>query len=250
MKGVGSLLDRGVDDGTGGLAEFRRIRASLDAELLQGVDGRLNDLRAALLQVGRKRVVVGAVERVVVPGRRIAVRVEERILAAARDAGGRDVDARRQQRELGVTPAEQGKILQLPFIDRMSHIRRLCLQQLRQTDNLHFLRQLADLEREVRFAAFLHVQIDGVVNGAPEAAQLRGHRIVADFERRKHVLASVGRHGHARDAGVGDPGQNGAGRVGHRPDDRSGIELRGRGSSDNGHEGQRDDGRDESEPCV
>src|SRR5207247_7775968 len=84
VKRVGALLDRGVDDGTGGLAEFRRIRASLDAELLQGVDGRLNDLRAALLQVGRKRVVVGAVERVVVPGRRIAVRVEERILAAAR----------------------------------------------------------------------------------------------------------------------------------------------------------------------
>ena len=107
----GALLDRGVDHRARGLAELRRVGARLHLELLQRIDRRLHHLRAAFLQVGRERVVVGAVERVVVPGRVVAVGVEERVFAAARDARRAPHDAWRQERQLRIASAEQRQVV-------------------------------------------------------------------------------------------------------------------------------------------
>ncbi len=254
MEGVGPLLDRGVDHRAGGLAELCRISARLNAELLQRVDRWLDHLRAALLQVGRERVVVGAVQRVVVPRRRIAVRVEKRILSAAGDPGGRDVDARREQRQLRIPPAEQRKVLELPLVNGVPHVRRLRLEQRRTSGHPDLLGDLSDLELEIDLHPRLHVQLNRLADRPSEPAQFCRDRVAPDLQRREDVLSLVGRDRRGRDAGVelrggnGDARQDAARRVGHGSDNRTGVELRVRGTSGRGRQGQRDDDRDEPKP--
>ena len=119
---VGALFDRGVDHCAGRLAEFRRVGASLHLELRQRIHRRLHHLRTALLQVGRERVVIGPVERVVVPGGVVAVGVEERVFAATGNAGGSGHHPGREERQLRVAPAEQRQVADLAGVDHAADV--------------------------------------------------------------------------------------------------------------------------------
>ena len=186
---VRALLDRRVDHGAGGLAELGRIGPRLHAEFLQRVDRGLNHLCAPLLQVRRERVIVRAVEHEVVPGGVVAVRVEERVLAAARQARRSDHDPRRQQRQLGVAPAEQRQVRDLTLVHGIPDVRGLRVQQPAPSgahDDL--FGQRAHGQREIDFNALLNVKLDVLADGAAEALKLRRDSVGSDLQARECVF--------------------------------------------------------------
>ncbi len=231
---VGALLHRRVDHGAGGLAELRGIRPRLHLELLQRVHRRRHDLGTALLEVGRHRIVVGAVEGVVVPGGEVAVGVEERVLAAAGDAGRGDDHAGGQQRQLGVAAAEQRQVAHLPLVDDRPDVCRLRLQQFTAPGHRDRFGERSHLEHEVDAAPILHAQCDLGAHGPAKSLQLGAHRVDAHAQSREDELAAAVGHRRLADpggvlrGGHRHPGQHRARAVGHRPDDGTRVELCGR----------------------
>ena len=243
---VRALLDRGVDHRSGRAPELGGVVARRDAELLERIDRRLDDLRRALLQVGGERVVVGAVQGEVVPGRVVAVGVEERVLAAALDALARVDDAGLQQRQLRITASEQRQVGELALVDRMAHVAGLGLEQLGPAADHDLLADVSQREREVGLQTLLDMELDRLPDRLLEALQLDRDRVAADLEVGEHVL-SLG-VGHGREAGAGAllrRGDGGAGEDGPRrirdgADDGGRVDLgAGRGSQQE-DEGQRE----------
>ena len=68
MELIGATFDRNVDHGPRATPELGRKVRRLDFELLDGIDGRAHDLCPSRLQVRDLRIVVEAIQQVVVHG--------------------------------------------------------------------------------------------------------------------------------------------------------------------------------------
>ena len=135
MKGIGSRFDGGIHHCACRRAEFRGVGPRLNAEFLESIGRRLDDLHRAFLQVGRSGVVVDSVEREIILRLQIPVRAE---------AVGRGVvlvhlvalDAGFEKGQIGITPAIQGQINDLLSLDHAANIGVFGLQNGRGREKL------------------------------------------------------------------------------------------------------------------
>ena len=218
-----------------GLRELGGVGALLDLELLQRVDGRL-DQRPALVVVGD----VGAVEH------------ERGLVAAdAADRGARDVvgaDAEQvaaagqqhrpggEARQLVEAAAVQRQVDDLGVGDDVAEGAGLAVEERGVAVDDGALGQRADRELDVGAGRLAHLHRDRLDDRRLEPVQRHRHPVDAGVERGDDVVAVIARHDGHRDVGGGVGGDDGGAgdrrlrRVGDGADDAARAQLRGRGS--------------------
>ena len=157
---VSAALGREVHLPAGRSAHFRRIRAALNLELVDGVD-RGRKAEAVAVEVhGLDAVVIEPVLRVARPVRRHADRLSDRPAQPThRDAARRPgIHSRRQQRELHERPAVQRQLHDLLAVDDGPHRGILGLHQHRAGLHLDGLGRLPHHHADVHARHLVHIQ--------------------------------------------------------------------------------------------
>src|SRR5580693_8529387 len=121
MELVGAGFDGGIEDGGAGAAKLRAEVGGLYFKFFDRVDRRKHDIVGAVEEIYGVRVVVDAIEEVVVLRRAKSIGGES---AAGRIAAGvslRSIDAGSQLGEKGKIASVQGKIIHAARVDDLAH---------------------------------------------------------------------------------------------------------------------------------
>ena len=216
----GAAVER-VGAGLQGGAQHRAPRAPVlrpegageHLDLGDRVDGRLDHIRGAAQEVDVARVVVDAVEHVVVLAGPRAVGRELQRGAGPLLRAGR---SRAQAGERGVVPAVERQVLDRGRGDRLSHLAALGLEQRNLGRDLDRLLELSRLQADVHHRLLLEVQLDAAADRLPEAGRLHLDPVRADTDRSEDVGAV--RPGHPRQReGLAFVGDRDIGAADHRP---------------------------------
>ena len=227
VQAVSSGLEREVENRCPRIAIFGVEVASLKAELLNGVDGRLRFVEHTRCGVGRRRAVdadlFGEALQAVLAGDRPAavVGIDHR--------PGNDLDE--SHRIADVIAEIERQAVDLVVADRSRKLRTLSLEHAGVGLHLDSLRELADLERDVDRRCLLHSHRD---TGLGEGCEpLLGYRQVVEARRKfgDDEPARFGRSRFPREVGCRLPGLDGRARdgrsrwIGYGADDRSTVAL-------------------------
>ena len=228
MEVVGAGLQGGAQDRAPRPSVLRAEGAGEDLDLGDGVHGRLHDVGGAAQEVDVARVVVDAVEQVVVLARPRAVGRElQGSTGPLLRAGG----TRAQASESGVVPAVQGQVLDGDRRDGVAHLAAPGLEQRDLGRHLHRLLELSRLQGDVHHRLLLEVQLDAAADRLLEALRLHLEPVGADPDRSEDVGAVLPAHPRQGErlafVGEGDlrAGDDGPRRVLDRAQDGPGVHL-------------------------
>ncbi len=227
MHCVRSRLDLQVDDAAERPAEFGRVGAGLQFELVERVDAGEHDNG---LQPGF--VVVDTVQHVVVIAGPLAVGRERRGRTPRQTARPVDVragnaahHARHRACQVDEIPAVERQHLDLLLCHRRAEFRRRCLHQRRRAGHGHRFFNRADFEPHIDPDVLIDAEVDVLNGNRLEPRQLRGDRVFASRQRRGGVLARGIGDDHACQPGVhvlerdSRARHDGAGGIGDRTED-------------------------------
>ena len=156
---IGAGLDLGVDDCALAPTELRVVSARLDLERLQGVRGRLNRLRAALLPIGRERVVVDSIQGEIVLEGEIAVDIDPGFARVGPRSRGGD-RSRAQQDQIRVSTAIERQVGNDIGLNDSPELAALRLDVHGGGDNLNLFRDITHLQGEIEFEPLLDGELD------------------------------------------------------------------------------------------
>ena len=128
MEAVRPGLDDGVENRAVPAAEFGAVGVGLNFEFLDGIDGRLNHVSLAGENVAEIRIVVHAIEQIIILQRSRAIRAESITGFHARARLARN-DSRAQQRELRIIAAVEWQRDRSISTDYLPEIRSLGFEQ-------------------------------------------------------------------------------------------------------------------------
>ena len=202
---VGPGLEVDVDDAAHGAAVLGGVGVGLDLELLDGVDGGLDHLAAALGAGELVGVVVDAVDHEVVLGDLHAAGAEAAVAAAA---GGLD-GAGREQGELVVLAAVEGHVDDAAVVDHLAlaGFDGVELQGVGGDDDV--LGDGADFKGEIEFGPLIDREDDAGTSDGLEALLLDGDGVGAGLQQGNGVVAIGVGLGLSGDVG-GDVGDGNA----------------------------------------
>ena len=138
VKLICSTFDGSINNCARRCPKLGGVGPGLYAKLLQSVRRRLYDLNRAFLQIGRPRIVVHPVQREVILCLQIPVRTES-VRGLVVSVSQVLLNARFQQRQVGIPATIQGKVTDLSFLYYPAHIGGLCIQQRDLVFHLHHL---------------------------------------------------------------------------------------------------------------
>ena len=191
VERVRARLQGRAQHGAAGPPVLRPEGARQHLDLGDGVDGGLDHVGGAAEEVHVARVVVDAVEHVVVlPGPGAVGRELQGSARALLGAGG----ARAQARERGVVAAVQGQVLDDARGERLAHLARLRLEQRHLGHDLHRFLELSGLEADVHHRLLLEGQLDAAADRLPEAGRLHLDPVRAETDRSEDVGAVIPGH--------------------------------------------------------
>ncbi|GBC78769.1 hypothetical protein HRbin08_02267 [bacterium HR08] len=252
MHVVAAGADLGVDHSTLEPPELGVIGARLHAKFPKGIRRRLHDLRAALLRVGRERVVVHAVQREVILEREVPVHVDLRLARIA--AAWRRHSPRSEQDQIRVSPPIERQIHDPSLLDNSPHIGALRLQNRDRLGDDQLLRDHPRLQGHVHAQALLDMQDDIAADGRLKAGRRDANLIWPGLQGRSDVRTGrIRRDLHARPPFQMDDRHlrvrdHGPGRIGDRPEDDPRVDLRARPPRQS-HEQQDDERASDVSPC-
>ena len=251
MEVVRAAPDRHHDDAAGVPPVLRGVVGGLDLHFLHGVQGGDDRLRLAVLQAHDGRVVVYAVNQVVVLQRRLAVdaqavaerRCAEGAAVAAADLGS--YPGAQQAERLVAAPVER-EFLQLLALDGVVERGVLRLEDGRRAFDRDDLDEVAHFKLEIEAQAVAAVDLHAGTNRFLEALGLDGDLVGSDLERPDDIDAALVRRSERRNVRVRLAGRDvgawnhGASRVGDRSGDRPLVLLAqdrqaGQGQADRQH---------------
>ena len=160
MKFVGAGLDGGVENGGAGAAKLGAEVRGLDLEFFNSVDRRKNDEVRAVEEVNGVRVVINAVQQVIVLRSAKPIGREGAAGGVAARVSLRSVDASRKLGQEGKIPAVQGKIVDALRIDDLPHGSVLGLEHGSGGGDFNGCRHIAGFEREIRDDVLTDVDLD------------------------------------------------------------------------------------------
>ena len=165
--------------------------------------------------------------------RQAVLRVEEVGVRPLHPQGARH----RDHHPLEVAVEAERHLRQMDAFDDAAGVGAVGLQQRALADDGDRLFDGADLHLQIDARCRIHRHLDAVAHRALEAAQLRGHAVLAVLEVRKHVVAGGVRHRRVRDVGVhlgdrhGDAGQREPGLIDDVAEQTAFHRLRSRGDA-------------------
>ena len=144
MEAVRSRLDDGVENRAISTSKFRAVRVGLNFEFLNRIDGRLNHIRLAGENVSEIRIIVHAIEQIIVLQRPRAIRAESitGFHARPRLAGN---NSRSQQRKLRIIAAVEWQRDRSFTANYLAEIRSLRFEQRRLRRHRNSLVHVAQL---------------------------------------------------------------------------------------------------------
>ena len=194
-------------------AVFRRVDASEDLKLLQGFDGRPDNVTVEIdirvLHAIEREVIVHAAlsgQRDVLPGAGSALAG-----VGLSRIGETKTDVGAQRDELQEITAVQRQLHNALILDHGAHRRVLGRQQTRRSGDFHDFRNLPYLQRKVDSRGLLHLQLEIGTSHALEAFHRYFDFVDAGLQGRKAVdTRVVGKYSPGSRIGLVDDGDRGA----------------------------------------
>ncbi len=169
MQAIGARLDGRVHHRTGGASQFGAEVRGLHLEFLNRVDRRKDDEVGAVQEVHGVRVVVDAIEQVVILRRAETVRREGARRGIAAGVSLRRLHAGAKLGKEGEIAAVQGKVIHLLLADHLADRCFLGLQQRRRRVHFNGFRRRAQLERNVHLQNLRDLDLDVLLGRLREA---------------------------------------------------------------------------------
>ena len=203
----------------------------MDFEFFNGIHRGQHHKVGAVEEVHGVRIVVNAIEQVVILGRPVAIGCEGAASGVAARVGLGRVHTSSKLSQKGKIAPVQGQIIDTARIDDLTDGPALGFEHRRSRGYFHDLTHRARLEREIDHYVGAHVNRDARLRHGLESLEGRRELVTPDFDRREFVTAirpCAGGKGRTR-AFVGERNFSAVNRrprgVGHRPQKGASINL-------------------------